>query len=157
MRGFPVFLDFETARPLINGGTVLAAAKARLLLSRAAKVTITAIRLDPAFDGLVAADKIEHLPRFATADDVRGRILVISATGDDVEDTRVSALTRNLGVPVNVPDRPLLSTFALGAIVDRGTVTVAIGTDGAAPVLATRIRATLDVSGVEDHLRDVCS
>ena len=144
MRGFPIFLDFETARPLINGGTVLAAAKARLMLSRAQSVTVTAAKLDPAFAPLLTAGQIEHLPHTANEADIKGRILVISATGDDAEDTRVSNLSRALGVPVNVPDRPLLSTFALGAIVDRGTVTVAIGTDGAAPVLATRLRATLE-------------
>ncbi len=144
MRGFPIFLDFETARPLINGGTALAAAKARLLLSRAQVVTVTAVALDDAFAPLVAAGQIEHLTYAPTEADIRGRILVISATGDDTEDTRVSTLARALGVPANVPDRPLLSTFALGAIVDRGTVTIAIGTDGAAPVLATRIRAQLE-------------
>ncbi len=144
MRGFPIFLDFETARPLVNGGTVLAAAKVRLLLSRAQVVTVTAARLDEAFAPLVAAGQIEHLTHTPVDADIRGRILVISATGDDAEDTRVSNLARALGVPTNVPDRPLLSTFALGAIVDRGTVTIAIGTDGAAPVLATRLRAQLE-------------
>ena len=144
MRGFPIFLDFETSRPLINGGTVLAAAKARLVLSRAAMVTITAAELDPAFDVLVSEGRIDHVPRSATKDDVQGRILVISATGDDTIDAIVSEYARDFGVPINVPDRPHLSTFALGAIVDRGTVTVAIGTDGAAPVLATRLRARLE-------------
>ena len=144
MRGFPIFLDFETARPLINGGTVLAAAKARLLLSRAQRVTVTAPVLDAAFAPLLAAGQIEHVARFATEAELHGRILVISATGDDAEDRRVSDLSRGLGIPTNVPDRPTLSTFALGAIVDRGTVTVAIGTDGAAPVLATRLRAKLE-------------
>jgi uroporphyrin-III C-methyltransferase / precorrin-2 dehydrogenase / sirohydrochlorin ferrochelatase len=144
MRGFPVFLDFETARPLINGGTVLAAAKARLLLSRAQMVTVTAVALDDAFAAMVAAGQIEHIARPAAESDLAGRILVISATGDDREDARVSDLARARGIPTNVPDRPHLSTFALGAIVDRGTVTVAIGTDGAAPVLATRLRAKLE-------------
>ena len=47
-------------------------------------------------------------------------------------------------MPVNVPDRPQLCTFSLAAIVDRGTVTVAIGTEGAAPILATQLRAKLE-------------
>jgi uroporphyrin-III C-methyltransferase / precorrin-2 dehydrogenase / sirohydrochlorin ferrochelatase len=56
----------------------------------------------------------------------------------------VSAIARALGVPVNVPDRNELCTFALPAIVDRGEVTVAIGTSGSSPVLAQRLRAWLE-------------
>ena len=75
---------------------------------------------------------------------MRGRPLVIAATENDEEDSRVSAIARALGVPVNVPDRPELCSFALPAIVDRGEVTVAIGTSAAAPVLAQRLRAWLE-------------
>src|SRR5262249_26125448 len=76
------------------------------------------------------------LPAHPGIDQLRGRPLVIAATEDDEEDSRISAIARALGVPVNVSDRPELCTFALPAIVDRGEVTVAIGTSGAAPVLA---------------------
>lgn len=137
-------MNFKAARPLINGGSALAAAKARLLLMRADRVTVAASRLDSAFDALVEAGQIEHLQRPATVADIRGRVLVISASGDLAEDIWVSGLARAVGVPVNVPDKPWLSTFALGAIVDRGAVTVAIGTDGAAPVLATRLRDQIE-------------
>jgi uroporphyrin-III C-methyltransferase/precorrin-2 dehydrogenase/sirohydrochlorin ferrochelatase len=47
-------------------------------------------------------------------------------------------------VPVNVVDAPALSTFITPAIVDRAPVTVAIGTEGAAPVLAREIKTTLE-------------
>ncbi len=75
---------------------------------------------------------------------LRGRPLVISASEVDAVDSRVSAIARALGVPVNVPDRPHLCTFALPAIVDRDEVTIAIGTEGTAPVLAQRLRARLE-------------
>jgi uroporphyrin-III C-methyltransferase/precorrin-2 dehydrogenase/sirohydrochlorin ferrochelatase len=77
-------------------------------------------------------------------DRIRGRPLVIAATGDDAEDARVAAVARALGVPVNVPDKPALCSFVMPAIVDRGEVTVAIGTSGASPVLAQRLRAWLE-------------
>jgi uroporphyrin-III C-methyltransferase/precorrin-2 dehydrogenase/sirohydrochlorin ferrochelatase len=70
--------------------------------------------------------------------------LVVAATGDDAEDTRVAAIARALGVPVNVPDKPALCSFVMPAIVDRGEVTVAIGTEGTSPVLAQRLRAWLE-------------
>src|SRR4029453_10393978 len=48
------------------------------------------------------------------------------------------------GIPVNVVDAPELSTFITPAIVDRSPVTVAIGTEGAAPVLAREIKTRIE-------------
>lgn len=147
MASFPIFVDVGTQPPLVMGGSELALAKTRLLLKRAARVDVVATRLVPGFAELVASEQVVRLGDGAVTEaHVRGRPLVISATNDDDVDGRNSALARRLGVPVNVPDRPHLSTFSLGAIVDRGTVTVAIGTEGAAPVLATRLRADIEQS-----------
>jgi uroporphyrin-III C-methyltransferase/precorrin-2 dehydrogenase/sirohydrochlorin ferrochelatase len=93
---------------------------------------------------MVRQGLVTILPPLPGVDQVRGRPLVVAATGEDEEDSRVSAIARALGVPVNVPDRPALCTFVMPAIVDRGEVTIAIGTEGASPVLAQRLRAWLE-------------
>jgi len=146
MRSFPVFLNFDRKPPLVVGGGELAATKVRLLLKRAPTVDLAADAeaLVPELAGLVAARLVAVLPVNPGIDQLRGRPLIVSATADDAEDARVAAIARALGVPVNVPDRPELCSFALPAIVDRGEVTVAIGTSGAAPVLAQRLRAWLE-------------
>jgi len=144
MRSFPVFISFDGKPPLVVGGGELAAIKARLLLKRAATVDIAAAHMGEALERMAEAGQVRRLPPEPGIDQLRGRPLVISATENDDEDSRVSAIARALGVPVNVPDRPPLCTFALPAIVDRGEVTVAIGTEGAAPVLAQRLRAWLE-------------
>jgi uroporphyrin-III C-methyltransferase/precorrin-2 dehydrogenase/sirohydrochlorin ferrochelatase len=144
MRTFPIFVSFAGKSPLVVGGGELAAMKTRLLLKRAPSVDVAASEVVAELAALVEQGVVALVPALPGIDQLRGRPLVISATEDDKEDTRVSAIARALGVPVNVPDRPELCTFVLPAIVDRGEVTVAIGTSGAAPVLAQRLRAWLE-------------
>jgi uroporphyrin-III C-methyltransferase/precorrin-2 dehydrogenase/sirohydrochlorin ferrochelatase len=144
MRTFPIFINVERKPPLVTGGGELAAVKTRLLLKRAEIVDIAAGELGPELAELERAGRVALVPARPGMDQIRGRPLVIAATGDDDEDARVAAMARALGVPVNVPDRPALCSFVMPAIVDRGEVTVAIGTEGASPVLAQRLRAWLE-------------
>ena len=144
MRTFPIFVSFDGRAPLVVGGGELAAIKARLLLKRADLVDVAADTFVPELAKFAEAGKVSKCAPAPGIDQLRGRPLVIAATEDEAEDARVSAIARALGVPVNVPDRPKLCTFALPAIVDRGEVTVAIGTSAAAPVLSQRLRAWLE-------------
>ncbi|MFM8535882.1 MAG: siroheme synthase CysG, partial [Acidimicrobiia bacterium] len=48
------------------------------------------------------------------------------------------------GLPVTLVERPALSSFTMPAIVDRGPITIAISTGGAAPALARKIRAEIE-------------
>lgn len=145
MGSFPIFVDLDRTPPLVVGASDLAGAKARLLLKRAGRVTIATPSGARAIRAALPSEALEILDRWPTTDDIRGRPLVFAATGDDERDARISATARSLGVPVNVPDRPELCTFTLPAIVDRYPVTIAIGTEGTAPVLATQLRAWLEL------------
>ena len=75
--------------------------------------------------------------------DLARAMAVVSAAGGEC-DERLSQRAHALGIPVNVVDRQDLSTFIFPAIVNRGDVTVAIGTGGASPVLARRIRERIE-------------
>jgi uroporphyrin-III C-methyltransferase/precorrin-2 dehydrogenase/sirohydrochlorin ferrochelatase len=56
----------------------------------------------------------------------------------------MSARAKAVGLPVNVMDDLAHSTFIFPAIVDRGDVVVAIGTGGASPVVARRVRERIE-------------
>ncbi len=144
MASFPIFVELGAVAPVVVGGGDLALSKTRLLLKRADRVDVAADALVEGFALLVDAGQVTQIDPARLWETLPGRPLIISATGNDKQDAHFSAVARGFGVPVNVPDRPHLSTFALGAIVDRGTVTVAIGTEGAAPVLATQLRASIE-------------
>jgi uroporphyrin-III C-methyltransferase/precorrin-2 dehydrogenase/sirohydrochlorin ferrochelatase len=144
MRTFPIFVTVDRKPPLVVGGGELAAVKARLLLKRAPSVEVAADHLVPELAELLRQGCVTRVPARPGVDQVRGRPLVVAATGEDQEDARVAAVARALGVPVNVPDKPALCSFVMPAIVDRGEVTIAIGTEGASPVLAQRLRAWLE-------------
>jgi uroporphyrin-III C-methyltransferase/precorrin-2 dehydrogenase/sirohydrochlorin ferrochelatase len=70
--------------------------------------------------------------------------LFYAASEDPVEDARTSAIARADGALVNIVDNLADSQFITPAIVDRDPVVVAIGTEGAAPVLARAIKADLE-------------
>src|SRR4029079_4841437 len=68
---------------------------------------------------------------------------LVSAAGCALDEA-VALRARAAGIPVNVVDCPDLCTFIFPAIVDRGEVVVAIGTGGASPVLAARLRGSIE-------------
>jgi uroporphyrin-III C-methyltransferase/precorrin-2 dehydrogenase/sirohydrochlorin ferrochelatase len=56
----------------------------------------------------------------------------------------MSVRAKSVGLPVNVMDDLSHSTFIFPAIVDRGDVVVAVGTGGASPVVARRVRERIE-------------
>jgi uroporphyrin-III C-methyltransferase/precorrin-2 dehydrogenase/sirohydrochlorin ferrochelatase len=143
MKFLPVFLDMSAGTVMLVGSSPAARAKLRLL-----RVAGAHVRWFPGDDG---AEEAASGAGGGTVDidrsdpeeaDLTGVIAVISASGD--RDAGIAARARAHGVPVNVVDRPELSTFIVPAIADRGDVVVAIGTGRASPVLARRLREKIE-------------
>jgi uroporphyrin-III C-methyltransferase / precorrin-2 dehydrogenase / sirohydrochlorin ferrochelatase len=144
MRYFPLFADLAEADVLVAGGGEEAARKVRLLRKTRARITVVAETVSEELRELAERGAIAVLPRTFLARDLYGQRLVYAATGDGLLDSAVSRAAKARGIPVNVVDAPALSTFITPAIVDRDPVTVAIGTEGAAPVLARQIKTLLE-------------
>lgn len=144
MQHFPIFLDVAEKVIVLSGGGDAALAKLRLLLKTEAEIRVYAA--DPADEIIAwAADGRLALTRHPLgAEHVSGATLVYAANEDTAEDARVAGLARERGVLVNVVDNLEASAFITPAIVDRDPVTVAIGTEGAAPVLARAIKRDLE-------------
>ena len=144
MRHYPVFLDLRSRTILVAGGGEVAVAKLRLLLKTEARIRVFDAKPDAIVSGWAAEGRIELVARDIEADDIPGAALVYGATGDAGADARVAEIARAAGVLVNLVDNLDGSDFITPAIVDRDPVTVAIGTEGAAPVLARKIKAEVE-------------
>ncbi len=144
MRHFPVFLDLAGRRVLFSGAGGSAVAKIRLLLKTPATIEVYGRHTDAQIRDWASAGRITLHQRSLEEDDIGDAALLYCANDDHVEDLRVSALAASSPVLVNIVDNLADSQFITPAIVDRDPVTVAIGTEGAAPVLARKIKADLE-------------
>jgi uroporphyrin-III C-methyltransferase/precorrin-2 dehydrogenase/sirohydrochlorin ferrochelatase len=144
MRHFPIFLDLAGRRVVLAGGGAEALAKLRLLLKTEARLTVFAAAPDAAIEGWASEGRLRLVRRAFAPGDALCAALAYAATGDDAEDARVAGLARADGALVNLVDNLAASQFITPAIVDRDPVVVAIGTEGAAPVLARQIKRWIE-------------
>ncbi|MBF9050042.1 uroporphyrinogen-III C-methyltransferase [Roseobacter sp. HKCCD9010] len=144
MQHFPIFLAVAGRRIVVSGGGEAALAKLRLLLKTEAHLTVFAA--DPAQEIVdwAAQGKLTLAKRALAAGDALCAALFYAANEDDAEDARVTRLAQADGALTNWVDNLGQSQFITPAIVDRDPVTVAIGTEGAAPVLARAIKSDLE-------------
>jgi precorrin-2 dehydrogenase/sirohydrochlorin ferrochelatase len=126
METFPAFFPLAGRRVVIAGEGEAAEAKARLFAGSPAII----VRLSSE----AATDP--------TAYD--GAALIFVASRDEALNQAAAAAARPSGAPLNVVDHPELSDFHTPGIVDRGQVVAAIGTGGAAPVLASLLRGEIE-------------
>ncbi len=148
MRFLPLFLDLKCGLVALVGSGPAALNKLRLLRAAGADVRWYSDDVDVAEEMLLAGrppGRLETSLSDPLQADFRDFRLVVAATGTGLDDA-VAARARARNVPVNVVDRPELSTVVFPAVVDRGDVVVAIGTGGASPVLARRLRERIEAA-----------
>ena len=128
MRHFPIFLDLAGRRALVLGEGAAAARKADALAEAGAAVTRVA----------------RFAPARSAHDCLAGVAIAIGAEAPEADLHALSEAAQALGIPVNIVDRPALSSFIMPALVDRDPLTIAIASGGAAPVLARQLRAKIE-------------
>ena len=145
MRFLPVFLDLQAAwwcslAPAISCAPSFACLRQQARGSagmRPMAVTTLAILVTD------NAARVELAAGDPLTADLRGVIAILCAGAGRIGPL-MSARAKALGLPVNVMDDLEHSTFIFPAIVDRGDVVVAVGTGGASPVVARRVRERIE-------------
>ncbi|WP_017667833.1 bifunctional precorrin-2 dehydrogenase/sirohydrochlorin ferrochelatase [Sandarakinorhabdus sp. AAP62] len=77
-------------------------------------------------------------------EDAANAVLAFVALEDDAQAHAAATRLRARGLLVNVVDKPAMSDFLMGAIIDRSPVVVAISTAGASASLARALRTRLE-------------
>lgn len=144
MKHFPIFLSIEGKRIIVSGGQQAALAKLRLLLKTSASITVYAKEAHGDIILLASKGKIKLVKRPLEKGDAICAVLFYGANEDKIEDKRSAKIAREEGALINIVDNLEDSQFITPAIVDRDPVTIAIGTEGAAPVLARAIKTDLE-------------
>ncbi|WP_349363975.1 MAG: siroheme synthase CysG [Roseitalea porphyridii] len=144
MRHFPVFVNLDGRRVIVSGAGETAVAKLRLLLKTEARIAVFGENAVLQVRQWAAEGSIVLTERPIAVGDALCAALLYAANDDPAEDARAARIGREAGALVNIVDNLDDSQFITPAIVDRDPVTVAIGTEGAAPVLARKIKADLE-------------
>lgn len=140
---YPIFIDIERHDVVIVGGGNVCARKAETMMKYGARVTIVA----PYF-----TDEIEQWGREGCLalrckryepSDLDGATLVIASTDDTSVNEQVAADCRARHIPVNVVDVTPLCEFIVPAIIDKGSVQIAVSTQGKSPALARTLKEDL--------------
>ena len=146
MRYFPISIDLAEEAVAVIGGGVDAVAKIRLLLKTDADIRIFAPhpQPDPQITAWHQAGRVRYFARgLAAADLADLRLAYISGSDADLRDEAL-ALLKPSAIPYCVIDDLARSRFITPALVARAPLSVAISTEGTAPVLARRIKAQVE-------------
>lgn len=139
MNLFPIFLKLEGRHCLVVGGGQVGTQKISGLLEAGAKVTV----VDPAPTVAVReffGDRVTWHERKYFPGDLDGVYLVIAATSDSRVNQQIYDEAQRRGILANVVDVPPLCDFYYPAVVRRGSLVVAVSSQGESPHLAQRVR-----------------
>jgi precorrin-2 dehydrogenase/sirohydrochlorin ferrochelatase len=139
-----VGLRLDGRKCLIVGGGAVAFRKARTLAEKNAQLTVIAPEHNAGIEQLLEEKLLSVISREYRSPEAENYDLVISATGDETVNQTVYDDCRRAKVPVNVVDDPPRCDFIFPAVINRGSLSLAISTDGRAPYLTSFIRKMLE-------------
>ncbi|NQY13912.1 MAG: uroporphyrinogen-III C-methyltransferase [Henriciella sp.] len=144
MRLFPAFFYTDQAHITVFGGGEEARRKVRLLAKTTAHITVVIdTEIEPGFAEEFAG-RITIAPRDMAGQALdRSKFAIVACrTKENCDQSIIWA--REYGVPINVVDQPEECDFTVPSILERGEIVAAVGSGGAAPVLAKRVRTSLE-------------
>ena len=140
---YPIFLDIEGRDVAIIGGGNVCARKAETMMNYGARVTVISPQCTEEIEQWAASGRLGLRRKRYDEGDLDGANIVIASTDDQSVNEQVAADCRRRRIPVNVVDVTPLCEFIVPAIVDKGSVHIAISTEGKSPALARTLKEEL--------------
>jgi siroheme synthase-like protein len=143
---YPIYLDIEDRNALIIGGGNVCARKAETMMKYGARVTVVSPEFTDEIEQWAKDGKLQLRRKRYDAADLDGANIVIASTDEQTVNETIAADCRARRIPVNVVDVTPLCEFIVPAIVDKGSVHIAISTEGKSPALARTLKEELQQS-----------
>jgi len=135
----------------VVGGGAVAVRKAQSLLAAGARLVVVADRIGDMMMALCADSNAELIKSRYSKDYLVGAVLAIAATNDPQLNRKIHKDCQELEILCNVVDEPQLCDFFVPAVVRRGDLQIAIGTEGDCPAYAGHIRKKLEKIFTDKH------
>jgi uncharacterized protein len=144
---YPIFVKLEKFDVLVVGGGNVGLEKLESLLRNSPKTRITVvapfIRPETRAYAALFPQVILQEKRFEPSD-LEGKTFVIATTDDKAVNIEVKRLAEERRILANVADTPDYCDFYLGSIVQKGSLKIAISTNGKSPTVAKRLKENLN-------------
>ena len=151
MAKYPIFLELGSRRVVVIGGGKVAVRKVQALLQAGARVVVVAEHIDEMLTALCRGMDAEIIMSKYSKNYLAGALLCIAATNDNKLNKQIYKDCQELEVLCNVVDVPELCDFFVPAVVKRGKLQIAIGTEGQCPAYAGHTRKKLEAIFTEQH------
>ena len=151
MAKYPIFLELSGRRVVVIGGGMVAVRKAQSLLAAGARLVVVAPRIDKMMTALCKSKNAELIKSKYSKEYLAEAVLAIAATNNHQLNKQIYKDCQALEVLCNVVDVPELCDFYVPAVVKRGDLQIAVGTEGNCPAYAGHIRKKLEKIFTEEH------
>ncbi|HSV26357.1 MAG TPA: bifunctional precorrin-2 dehydrogenase/sirohydrochlorin ferrochelatase [Sedimentisphaerales bacterium] len=153
MAKYPIFLELKGRRVLLVGAGAVAQRKAITFLEAGARLVVVAEKVDPNFEAMCISSKVELIIARYSEEYIRDATLVIAATNNRKVNEQIYRDCQKQQILCNSVDEPERCDFFTPAVLRRGRLQIAIGTDGACPAYAGHLRNMLEEVILDAHGR----
>lgn len=156
---YPIFLKLENLSLLIIGGGRISLEKLESVLGNSPETSIRLVAKEIIPEVRALQNQYPNITlheRPYNNNDFKNTDLAIVAVNDIVLAEQIKEQAHQNSVLVNIADKPDLCDFYLGSIVKKGSLKIAISTNGKSPTVAKRLRETFTetIPDEMDHVLD---